>query len=72
MNFCTLAVDYCSSLQHKLVFLLPHGAYPDNFSVGVIRRDKMTWLGANVTALCCETAQFKAIIPNVIRFEQNT
>jgi hypothetical protein len=50
MISCQLTVVYPSILQQKLVFLLPHGTSTDSFSVGVVTRDKVNWLPADLTA----------------------
>ena len=41
---------YFSVLQYKLVFFLPYWTFTIGFSVGVVTRDKVKWLGANLTA----------------------
>jgi len=43
-------LTYPSFLQHKLIFLLPHGTSTDSFSVGVVTRDRVNWLPADLTA----------------------
>jgi hypothetical protein len=45
--FCMLTVVYLPLLKHKLVFLLPHGAFTDSFSVGLVKGDKVMWLQAD-------------------------
>jgi hypothetical protein len=45
-----LTVVYLSILQHNLVFCLPHGTFADSFSAGVVTRDKVNWLAADLTA----------------------
>jgi len=45
-----LTVVYLSIPQHKLVILLLHVTFTDTFSVGVVRRDKVKWHRADLTA----------------------
>jgi hypothetical protein len=45
-----LTVVYHSILQRKLVFLLSYRTFSDSFAVGVVKRDNVKWLQADLTA----------------------
>jgi hypothetical protein len=49
MKSCMLTVVYFSVLQHKIVFLQPHGTFTDRFSVCVVTTGKIKWLRADIT-----------------------
>jgi len=51
-------VVYLIILKHKLVFLLPRGAFTNIFPVGVVTRDMIKWLEADLTAFSVLSAKF--------------
>ena len=52
---------YFSALQNKVVFFLQRGTFKIRFSVGVVTRDKLKWLEANLTGFFFDSATFNVI-----------
>jgi hypothetical protein len=57
-----LTVVYLSILQHKFVFFLSRGTITESFSLGVVKRDKIKWLQADLTAFTVSHLTFSAVI----------
>jgi len=66
MNFYILTVVYLSILQLNLFFCLSHGTFADSFSAGVVTRDKVNWLAADLTA--CAVRQQILILEVTINY----
>jgi hypothetical protein len=58
----TLTVVYFFIMQDKLVSLLPHEAFTDSFTVGVVTRDKVASADRNAFSVCRQILILSAVI----------